>query len=483
MQGTFVVLPTLRPFAQPPPLPSLGLTEFVTEQVLGDDANTRIYEEEDPFERTNAGRFRLTLSYRLRSEGLISSFSLGSFGIRDGSERIVLGERQLIRGVDYEIDYDVGQVLLLEPEILFSSTVEPVIRASWEQRSLFQVTPTQVFGVRTHADIGSHGGIDFLGLYQSERSVVNRPILGTEPAAAILGGVSGRYDAPVNWMDRFLEAIPGLDFEGTSSFSADGEIAFSLPNPNTVGRSFVDDFDGASALPIGLQGPNWLFASVPEFRDGADLVLPPLMDESTAGSLVWQHSWVLQSVSGDSLGVHEGLFPRADIDNLIRVSGLGVEGAGPATLAGGSPRRVPSGMALSDDASLHERARSDQDRVPGVLCGGWSDPLARDRSRHHQRGCVSFSTTRGTSRAPVATANRGERVSSIRKPTRGSVRSGATAETRSACGTSRVWPSAAASTRSAIFEPYVRGATGDPTAKTSTQTATSIPSNVTSVTS
>lgn len=343
VQGTFVVLPTLRPFAEPPPLPSLGLTEFVTEQVLGDDANRRIYEEEDPFERTNAGRFRLTLSYRLRSEGLISSFSLGSFGIRDGSERIVLGERQLIRGVDYEIDYDVGQVLLLEPEILFASTVEPVVRATWEQRSLFQVTPTQVFGIRTSADLGSRGGIDLLGLYQSERSVVNRPILGTEPAAALLGGLSGRFDTPVGWMDRVLEAVPGLDFDGASSFSADGEIALSLPNPNTVGTSFVDDFDGASALPIGLQSQNWLFASAPEFRDGADIFLPPVLSEATAGSLVWQHQWIVQSSSGDSLGVHEGLFPRADIDNLIRVAGSEVREPGLLLSLGGARGGSPPG--------------------------------------------------------------------------------------------------------------------------------------------
>ena len=97
-------------FAEPPPVPTVGLSETTTAQILGDDANSRIYFEEDPFERDNAGRFRLTFAYRIRSEGVISSFSLGAFGIRDGSERIMLGDRVLTPGVDYEIDYDVGQV-------------------------------------------------------------------------------------------------------------------------------------------------------------------------------------------------------------------------------------------------------------------------------------------------------------------------------------------------------------------------------------
>ncbi|MDH3272125.1 MAG: hypothetical protein OEN56_12370, partial [Gemmatimonadota bacterium] len=328
VQGTFVFFPTLRPFAEPPPIPSLGLTETVTRQIVGDDANPRIYFEEDPFERDNGGRFRLTLAYRIRSEGLISSFSLGAFGIRDGSERILLGDRVLTRGVDYEIDYDVGQVRLLDPDLLFASSPEASIRASWEQRSLFQITPTQVFGLRTHAQLGANGGIDVLGLYQSERSVVRRPILGTEPGSAILGGLSGRYDAPVAWFDRLLEAVPGLNFAGASTFSASGELALSVPNPNRLGRGFVDDFDGAAELAIRLRSSDWILGSAPSLRDGADAVLPPVLDETTSGSLTWQDRWVVQSVTGDSVGVHEGLFPRIDIDNQIRVAGSDIREPG-----------------------------------------------------------------------------------------------------------------------------------------------------------
>ncbi len=319
--GTFMIFPTLRPFAEPGPVPSLRLDEAVTGSILGDDANLRIYEEEDPFERVNAGRFRLSISYRIRSEGLISSFSLGAFGIRDGSERIRLGDRQLLRGVDYEIDYDLGQISLLEPEILFASSPEASIHAAWEQRSLFQVTPTQVFGLRGHTALGSKASFDILGLYQSERSVVNRPVLGTEPGAAFMGGVSGSFASDVRWMDRVWDAVPGLRLDGPSTFRAEGEVALSLPNPNTVGTSFVDDFDGAAQTPITLQSGNWLFASAPVNRDGAELDLPGMLDAASAGSLVWQHTWILQGPGGDSLGVHEGLFPRADIDNEIRVAG------------------------------------------------------------------------------------------------------------------------------------------------------------------
>src|SRR5690606_34179233 len=182
-----VVFPTLRPFSVPPPVPSRGLTAEAAAQILADDANPRIYEAEDPYERANAGRFRLTIAYRLQSTGVISSFSLGAFGLREGSERITLGDRVLTRGIDYEIDYDVGQVVLRDADALFTTDPEATVRATWEQQSLFQVSPTQLFGFRTHTGFGDAGSFDVLGLYRSERSVVRRPVLGTEPGAALLG--------------------------------------------------------------------------------------------------------------------------------------------------------------------------------------------------------------------------------------------------------------------------------------------------------
>jgi hypothetical protein len=328
VQGTFVVLPTLRPFAEPPPVPSLGLGPEETAAILGDDANRRIYEEEDPFERDNAGLFRLTLSYRIRSEGVISSFSLGAVGIRDQSERVWLGDRLLARGVDYEIDYDVGQVTLREPELLFTTSPDAVVRATWEQRSMFQVQPTQVFGLRTHSALGGSGSLDFMTLYQAERTVVRRPQLGTEPGGALTGGVSGSAATGVEWFDRLLDRVPGLRFDGNTSLSLGGEFALSLPNPNLRSTAFVDDFDAAAELPVSLVSSEWVLGSAPSSPEGAGPVLPPAVDASAAAPFVWQHQWVVESVGGDSVGVHEGFFPRQDIDRQIRVAGSEVREPG-----------------------------------------------------------------------------------------------------------------------------------------------------------
>ena len=321
VQGTFIVFPTLHPFRDPPPLASLRLSAAETKQILGPDANARIYDASDPFERDNGSLFQLTIPYQVRSEGLISSFSLGALGIRDGSERISLGDRLLVKDVDYAIDYDVGQVMLRDAEALFAASPEGVVRATWEQKQIFRTAPTSVAGFRATYGLGPGGSVDLLGLYRNEQTLVNRPQLGVEPGAIGLGGLNGRYQVRAGWLDRWLDRLPVLRSGGGSRLSLAAELAVSLPNPNLVGDVFLDDFDATFALPLSLLSHEWVLGSAPASNAGAERVLPGVPGPDNAASLVWQHAWVLQTLGGDSAGVHEGFLPRQEFDRQIRVSG------------------------------------------------------------------------------------------------------------------------------------------------------------------
>lgn len=328
VQGAFVVFPTLRPFFEPPPLPGLDLDEAEVRALLGDDANARIYESEDPFERQAGGLFRLTIPYRIRSEGVISSFSLGAIGVLPGSERILVDERPLIQGVDYEIDYDLGQVTLLDPEALFATTPDAPVRATWEQQQVFRTAPTSVFGLSGRLGDPRSGELNLLALYRSERTLVNRPVLGLEPGAALLGGVSGGIQRSLPWVDGLLSDVPSLRTGVGSSFSLDGELALSLPNPNTQGDVFLDDFDASDERPLSLLSFDWVRGSAPNERDGADDVLPLSFGPNTISPMSWQHQWIIESSQGDSVGVFEGFLPREEIDQQIRIAGSRVRESG-----------------------------------------------------------------------------------------------------------------------------------------------------------
>ena len=328
VQGTFVVFPTLRPFLEPAPVPGLGLTEAEARELLGDDANARIYESEDPFERQAGGLFRLTIPYRIRSEGVISSFSLGALGVLPGSERILVSDRPLVLGVDYEIDYDLGQVTLLDPEALFATTPDAPVRATWEQQQVFRTAPTSVFGLTGRLGDPRSGQLDLLALYRAEKTLVNRPVLGLEPGAALLGGMSGRIERGLPWLDGMLADVPFLRTGVGSSFQLDGEVALSLPNPNTQGDVFLDDFDASDERPLSLLSHDWVRGSAPTDRVGAESVLPPLLDAGSTSRMAWQHQWIVESEQGDSVGVFEGFLPREEIDQQIRIAGSRVRESG-----------------------------------------------------------------------------------------------------------------------------------------------------------
>jgi hypothetical protein len=334
--GTFLVLPSLRPFFRPPPVPSEGLTADQALEVLGSDVNRRIYEASDPFERDAGGLYRLNLSAEIRSSGVTSVITLGAFGLRQGSERIFLGEQLLQPFIDYVIDYQAGLITLLQPEFLLRRAASNVLRVSWEETAVFRQAPTSVLGLSARVPVGDAGGIDFIGLYQVERQLVNRPRFGSEPGALGLVGMrsSLSFDVPV--LERAVESILGADRVGRTELRVDGEVAVSLPDPNRAGLAYLDDFNAADERSVSLLSTSWHLGSVPEFRTGASDRLPSVLDVQSAASLVWQHNWVEQDAQGDSVGIFEGFFP-AEIDRQINVAGTQTREAGlRMTFGGGS---------------------------------------------------------------------------------------------------------------------------------------------------
>ena len=321
VQGTFIVFPTLEPFAAPAPLRSVPLDTLEAQRILGANRNERIYRDPDPFERENGGVFRLNLSYEVRGAGPVSSFALGAAGIREGTERVTLAGRALLRGVDYLIDYDGGLLTLLNAETLLAANPGRFLDVSWEQRSFLQIAPSSVFGVNAGYDMGDYGAANLVGIYQTEHALVRRPQLGVEAGAVALGGVNANLNLGAPLLSRILNAVPGLDIGGESSFHMSGEAAVSLPEPNIQGDVYIDDYDGLNARSLSLQSHEWRRGSAVAFRDGAEGVLPPQLSVDNQAAMTWQHTWIREDARGDSLGVFQGFNPNAEIDQRIRATG------------------------------------------------------------------------------------------------------------------------------------------------------------------
>ena len=106
-----------------------------------------------------------------------------------GANSFLLGGRRLERGVDYTISYDLGQVTFLNPDALFG-TGAGQITARFEEQGLFAVAPTTILGLSTRYPLGDVGAINLIGMYQREQSAFNRPPLGFEASANLVGGIN-----------------------------------------------------------------------------------------------------------------------------------------------------------------------------------------------------------------------------------------------------------------------------------------------------
>jgi hypothetical protein len=138
-----------------------------------------------------------------------------------------------------------------------------------------------------------------------------------EPGSIFMGGTSGHLLLGGGLIDRALSKIPGLRLGGLSALNIRGEMAFSMPNPNTRNEAYVDDFEAADELGLSMRRRDWQLGSRPEFLDGAHAFLPPVLATDNAVSLVWQHD-ILQD------GQPIGPVKPSQIDQQIRIAGAEV---------------------------------------------------------------------------------------------------------------------------------------------------------------
>src|SRR3989475_630693 len=160
-----------------------------------------------------------------------STLSLNSFQIREGSERIYVGNRLLTREQDYTIDYTTGQLQFKNPDALFQGGISQV-RAQFEERAAFALAPTTTYGLAARYDLGAVGQVNLLGIFQSEQSTFTRPPLGFEPSSGFIGGISTQLPFPPERPTRFMNAPPRVKTSVPSAPGVHGQLASSKPCPN-----------------------------------------------------------------------------------------------------------------------------------------------------------------------------------------------------------------------------------------------------------
>lgn len=300
----FIVFPHLEPFGDP---------SLVTDPAARNDSLYRT-PEYLLFTQGPPAKFQLRLEYLASGGGDRSTLALNALQIREGTEQIFVDGQRLVRGVDYSIAYETGAVSFLEPDALFG-TRTATVTARFEQRGFFAVAPTSILGLSARYNLGDIGGINLVGLYQSEATAFNRPPLGFEPTASLIGGVATDLRFALPGVSRFLNRMVKGPTLARTILEVDAELAFSRPDPNRSGEAYLEEFENDESLPLVLRENAWQFGSRPASSLGAEpFGFTAGFDSADAVQLIWQN------LIPDGRGGIRELRPT-DIDTNIVIRG------------------------------------------------------------------------------------------------------------------------------------------------------------------
>lgn len=197
------------------------------------------------------------------------SVSAGScMDISPGTEKLKAGSELLVRNVDYEVNYELGQIELLSDRALDPNKQ---IKVTFECEPLFEIDSKVLLGARAELPLSQYGFSEgslfgITALYKSQNTTAVTPTLGNEPYSSFLWGFNLRLQDSAAWMDSVVKKIPFLEAKAPSSWRFEAEFANSYHNANTSegNSALLEDFESsASGLIYPMSRTLWYKASPP----------------------------------------------------------------------------------------------------------------------------------------------------------------------------------------------------------------------------
>ena len=286
-----LMFPALHPFANGDSLNG-GLT---SEQLVTQLGSGTMYTSSSSSEVNADHRWMIEAAYTNQS----STINLG-FMLIEGSEEVIQNSVTLKRGLDYNIDYFTGTIVLLGDA---ANDPNAKLKVNYDKHELVSFDKKTIFGTRAQMDLGKPNSfIGATALYFNQ-SIINEKVeVGYEPSRNFIWDLNGRYEWEMDGMTRMLDKLPLIEAEKMSSFSVEGEIAQVLPNPNSISNSetgdpdgvaFIDDFEGSKRTTSpSIQRRFWKAASAPLYFSDATSMFGTEFRQRNRGKLHWFNPYV-----------------------------------------------------------------------------------------------------------------------------------------------------------------------------------------------
>ena len=213
---------------------------------------------------------RFSIRARFKSSAS-NEYSLGAFNVPEGSVRVTAGGQRLEEGRDYDVDYNLGKVRIINEAYINSSIP---INVSFENNALFSFNRKTMIGLRADYEVNKNLNIGGTYMHLFERPFTQKVNIGEDPINNKVIGLDLNYSKDSPWLTRLVDKIPLISTKAKSNVSFVAEVAVLKPGHSKAidqnkqdkgGVLFIDDFEG-SAVGIDLRTPTteWILASTPQ---------------------------------------------------------------------------------------------------------------------------------------------------------------------------------------------------------------------------
>lgn len=211
---------------------------------------------------------RYSLSGRYKGE-VGGGIPLGAFNVPEGSVKVTANGQELMEGVDYTVDYQLGQVTILNQQLKDSGVP---INISLENQSTFNMQKKRFMGLNVDHRFSDNFLVGGTVVNYQERPLTQKAQFGAEPVSNTIFGLHTEYTGESDFLTRVANKIPGIKTDQKSQINFSAEGAYLMPGENKAagGDSYIDDFEDAQARISLMDAGSWKFGSTPGKPAGLD---------------------------------------------------------------------------------------------------------------------------------------------------------------------------------------------------------------------
>ncbi len=290
-----IIFPYLKPFSKET---LKKIFKDKSEDFINSIAYDDIYDTNQVAARNNTAKAsKFIISAKLASD-VQATYNLG-FNVAEGSVQVYLNDRRLVEGVDYRVDYILGQLTIINRDALLPGAN---LKIRYETNDLFSFASKTILGARGDIDISENIKFGFTLMNYAQQSLSDKVRLGEEPLSNTMLGIDFSSRLNSGRISQLLNILPGYQAKQDAVFSLKGESALILADPNTRKSTiagdnkksivYIDDFEGSKRIiSFSLISTHWHFSSPPAFMsllgESKKEEIPDTIKVQRKGYLAW----------------------------------------------------------------------------------------------------------------------------------------------------------------------------------------------------